>query len=310
MKNILLIIYSFVTFNSLGQVPINLVPIKIPNLEIPTLKKGEIVIKHKGYSLSYNEDYEQANWVAYELTADETKGIFKRTNKFVVDPMVSTGTADNNDYLHSDLDRGHLAPAGDMGWSAQSMAESFYYSNMSPQVPSFNRGIWEDGEELQRSWAVENKAIYIVVGPVLTKGLPTIGVNKVAIPQYYFKVILDYTSPGIKGIGLIIPNGDNGKPLKNYFVSIDSVEKFTGIDFFPALPDDQEKVIESTINLNEWTWGHTKQNPSIVEKTTLVQPKKSPNYDPVAVQCIAVTKKGTRCKKMTSNSNHKCNIHQ
>jgi endonuclease G len=310
MKKYLLLFFSCFSLYVCAQAPLNIIPAKISNLEIPTLKKGETVIKHKAYSLSYNEDYEQANWVAYELTAEETNGQFKRTNKFIVDPMVSTGTADNNDYLHSDLDRGHLAPAGDMGWSAQAMAESFYYSNMSPQVPTFNRGIWENGEEQQRAWARENKAVYIVVGPVLTKGLPTIGKNKVAIPKYYFKVILDYTLPSIKGIGLIIPNGENGKPLKSFFVSIDSVEKFTGIDFFPGLPDDHEKLIESRINLNDWSWGNNQSKANQPDEKSIKVLKPSSNSEIASVQCISITKKGTRCKKMTKNSNHKCEIHQ
>jgi len=181
---------------------------------------------------------------------------------------------------------------------------------MSPQVPTFNRGIWEDGEELQRSWAVENKAISIVVGPVLTKGLPTIGPNKVAIPKYYYKVILDYTLPNIKGIGLIIPNGNNEKQLKSYFVSIDSVEKFTGIDFFPGLPDDQEKLIESRVNLNEWSWGHTQTKVSQPEGKGKIITKSTPNSEIASVQCIGVTKKGARCKKMTKNINHRCELHQ
>lgn len=309
MKKILLILFSFSSIQLLAQAPLNFTPANISYLEIPTLKNGETVIKHKGYSLSYNEEYEQANWVAYELTAEETQGKFKRTNKFIVDPMVSTGTADNKDYLHSDLDRGHLAPAGDMGWSALTMAESFYYSNMSPQVPTFNRGIWEDGEKLVRSWAVKNKAVYVVVGPALSKGLSTIGPNKVAIPKYYYKVILDYTLPSIKGIALLIPNGELGKPLKSYFVSIDSVEKFTGIDFFPGLPDDQEKLIESRVNLNEWTWGHSQTKVSQPEEKVNTIIKSTLNAEISSVQCTGVTKKGARCRKMTKNPNHRCSIH-
>jgi endonuclease G len=310
MKKLLIIIYFGIVTNISAQAPLKITPVQIANLEIPALKKGETVIKHKAYSLSYNEEYEQANWVAYELTAEETQGNFKRTNKFIEDPLVSTGTADNKDYLHSDLDRGHLAPAGDMGWSAQSMAESFYYSNMSPQVPTFNRGIWENGEELQRAWAVENKSIYIVVGPVLTKGLPTIGPNKVAIPKYYFKVILDYNSPSIKGIGLLIPNGESSRSLKSFFVSIDSVEKFTGIDFFPGLPDDQEKLIESNVNLNEWSWGSSESKIKPSSENTIKTTKKAPNSEMASVQCIMVTKSGSRCKKMTKNTNHRCSTHQ
>ena len=113
------------------------------NIEIPAHPANEKLISHAGYTLSYNEKYEQANWVAYELTSAETNSLYNRTNQFLVDPKISTGSANNSDYAGSGYDRGHLAPAGDMGWSAQSMIESFYYSNMSPQVPSFNRGIWK-----------------------------------------------------------------------------------------------------------------------------------------------------------------------
>ena len=230
----------------------------IRNLEIPKLKPNEVVIKHHAYSLSYNEPYEQAKWVAYELTSDETNSTIKRSNKFIQDPLVKSGTADDQDYAGSGYDKGHLAPAGDMGWSASAMKESFYYSNMSPQVPGFNRGVWKRAEELVRSWAKEYKSIYIVTGPVLKSGLKTIGQDKVSVPKYYYKVILDYNASGIKGIGFIIPNASSQLLLQRFAVNIDSIEKVTGIDFFPLLPDTQEKKIESNLNINDWTWGKPK----------------------------------------------------
>ena len=196
--------------------------------------------------------HEQANWVAYELTKKETRGKFKRTNKFIADSSISTGSATSQDYKKSGYDQGHLAPAADMAWSKTAMKESFYYSNMSPQLPSFNRDIWKKLEEHVRDWAVDDKAVYVVTGPVLTEGLSTIGPNKVSVPKYYYKVILDYTLPEIKGIGFIMPNAGSKKPLKTYAVTIDSVEKFTGIDFFYRLPDDQEGVIEESMDTGAW----------------------------------------------------------
>lgn len=233
----------------------------IPNLEIPKTNPGDTIISHTGYSFLYNEPHEQACWVAYELTKEKTDKLFDRTDKFVPDPKVKTGTATNKDYAGSGYDRGHLAPAADMGWSSTAMAESFYYSNMSPQEPSFNRGIWKKLEELVRTWAIENDTIYIVTGPVLTDGLPTIGANNVSIPNYYYKVILDYSDPDIKGIGFIIPNTGSNEPLQHFAVSIDSVEKFTGIDFFPQLPDYQEELIEKTLCIPCWSWGYLKSEP-------------------------------------------------
>jgi endonuclease G, mitochondrial len=230
----------------------------IVNLEIPATGSGDRIIHHTGYSLVYSEPHEQAEWVAYTLTKEETARLYDRTDKFVPDPAISTGSANNADYSNSGYDRGHLAPAADMGWSQAAMAESFYYSNMSPQDKSFNRGIWKKLEELVRSWATEYDAIEIVTGPVLTNGLKSIGPDKVSVPNYYYKVILDYEEPDIKGIGFILPNAGSTEPLQHFAVSIDSVEKITGIDFYPALPDEQEKMIEKTLCIECWWWGRIK----------------------------------------------------
>jgi endonuclease G, mitochondrial len=228
--------------------------IPIANLELPKTLPGELVISHTGYTLSYNMTYKQASWVAYELTADETKSVVQRKDHFVPDPLLKSGSASNDDYKNSGFDKGHLAPAADMCYSFKTMDESFYLTNMSPQNPGFNRGIWSRLEEQVRQWAVDNKGLYIVSGGVLTNGLPTIGKNKVAVPKYFYKVILDYTEPEIKAIGFIIPNKSSQELLQHYAVTIDSVEKVTNIDFFYQLPDDQEEVIESKIDTGKWYW--------------------------------------------------------
>ena len=111
--------------------------------ELPKTLSGEQIIYHTGYTLSYNEKHEQANWVAYELTAQELAGTVKRKDSFKSDPMVKSESASLADYRKSGYDRGHLIPAADMKWSTTAMSESFYMSNMSPQSPSFNRGIWK-----------------------------------------------------------------------------------------------------------------------------------------------------------------------
>lgn len=230
----------------------------IINLEIPSTSSNDKIITHTGYSLLYNEAHEQANWVAYTLTKEETNKLYDRTDKYIQDPAVSTGSAKDADYSGSGYDRGHLVPAADMGWSSTSMAESFYYSNMSPQLPAFNRGIWKKLEELVRTWAVEYNSISIVTGPILTNALKSIGPDKVSVPKYFYKVILDYEEPDIKGIGFIIPNAGSSEPLQDFAVTIDSVEKVTGIDFYPALPDDQEKTIEKTLCISCWKWVRVK----------------------------------------------------
>ncbi|MBC7384347.1 MAG: DNA/RNA non-specific endonuclease [Bacteroidia bacterium] len=229
----------------------------IQHIEIPQTSTPYDVIYHTGYALHYNEQHEQADWVAYELNLDETVKLFERTNKFLADPKVSTGSASNIDYKGCGYDRGHLAPAADMSWSAQVVKESFYYSNMSPQVPAFNRGIWKRVEEQVRNWAIEYQSVYIVTGPVLSADLASIGPDKVSVPHYYYKVILDGHDPEAKGIAFIIPNLGSTLPLQYYAVTIDSVQKLTNIDFFPLIPDVQEKQIETTLCVACWNWDHT-----------------------------------------------------
>jgi len=224
-------------------------------LEIPKTKSEDEVISHAGYSFVYNEDHEQANWVAYLLTTDRTKSVVKRKDNFRPDPAVKTGTATVKDYKGSGFDRGHLAPCADMCWSFQTMDESFFFSNMSPQVPAFNQGIWANLEALVRNWAIEYDSLFIVTGPVLREGLPYIGENKVSIPEYYYKVILNYTSKRIEGIGFIMANEGSKQPLQNYAVTIDSVQKFTGINFYNKLPKALEKQIEDSLCISCWNWG-------------------------------------------------------
>ncbi len=225
-------------------------------LEIPEVTNPSAVIEHANYTLQYNEKFEQADWVAYELTAEEAEGDVKRSNDFKADPFVATGSARLEDYRKSGFDRGHLAPAGDMKFSADAMKESFYLSNMSPQRPGFNRGIWKELEEQVRKWAEENGSLYIVTGPVLNKdSYPVIGPDKVAVPEYFYKVILDYTEPGLKGIGFVLPNKKCDDGLENYACSIDRVEEITGFDFYPAIPDEEEEKIESEVNLSLWDMG-------------------------------------------------------
>jgi endonuclease G, mitochondrial len=219
---------------------------------LPAHGPRDEIVAHTAYTLKYDEKYEQADWVAYILTAERAAAKAPRKGNFRPDPDVPTGSATPEDYRGSGYDRGHLAPAADMKWSPRVQSESFYMSNMSPQVPAFNQGIWNDLEEQVRRWASENGELYIVTGPVLSGNLPTIGPDRVAVPRYYYKVVLDYHAPDFKAIGFIMPNAGSDQPLAAYAVTVDSVQSFTGIDFFPALPDSLERAIEGTIQPAQW----------------------------------------------------------
>ena len=228
-------------------------PYGFEELALPYCENTDDIVRHHGYSLLYSEPDEQALWVAYLLTSDETEGNYDRTDNFRADPDIKTGSAELSDYKGSGYDRGHLAPAADLKWSAESISDSFYLSNMSPQSPGFNRGIWKELENWVRKKAEKNFEIFVVTGPVLSGGpFIKIGRNNVSVPDYYFKVILDYFGPDKKAIGFILPNESSQKPLSEFSVSVDEVEDITGLDFFFMLEDDTESNLESRYAYSEW----------------------------------------------------------
>ena len=227
---------------------------------LPTSTTGAVV-HHKKYSLSYHEEYEQAEWVAHILTREELNMEWgERNDNFRPDPQIKTGSADLGDYRGSGYDRGHLVPAADMAYNAEAMDETFFLSNISPQSRNFNKGIWRELEELTRNWAKKYKKLYVVTGPVLTeepKGY--IGGNEVAIPTAFFKVLLDISEPELKGIAFVIPNEVSYEPLFKYATSIDKVEELTGIDFFPELISEELAAeLEGNFNIDLWEFSKRK----------------------------------------------------
>lgn len=225
------------------------------NLALGVPGKADTVIDRPGYALGYIEYHEQPAWVIYKLTrAEATTKAAKRTNRFVEDPEIPTGSATAADYRKSGYDRGHLAPAADMAFSARTMADSFFYSQMSPQRPQFNRGVWKDLEEQVRLFAIVEEEIYVVTGPILPKEKTiTIGPNQVTVPTHYYKVVYDLTPPQ-KMIGFIIPNDGSKRSLQDFAVTVDAVEAATGLDFFSLVPQPKQEQLESTISVKDWSW--------------------------------------------------------
>ena len=222
------------------QIPISLIP------------RQEQIIHHTGYIVSYNKDLKLPNWVSYELTREETKGKEKRSNRFITDPLVKGLIATNADYARSGYDKGHMAPAADMKWSPQAMEASFYFSNICPQHPQLNRRGWKKLEEKIRDWAIADSAIIIICGPIITKQPKTIGKNKVAVPQQFFKVVLSPFAKPMRAIGFLFNNRQAVEPLSTYAVTIDSIERLTNMDFFAPLPDEIENKIEAEANYFQW----------------------------------------------------------
>mgnify|MGYP005751061737 CR=1 FL=1 len=224
-------------------------------LEIPAPLKnsGELILKRTGYVVSYNTETKLPNWVAWHLTAERCTGNAKRQQKeFHEDEDVPTPRATDWDYYNSRFDRGHMCPAGDNKWSERAMHESFLFTNICPQNPNLNRGDWNEMENQCRKWAKEYGDVYIVCGPILYKGKhKTIGKNKVVVPEAFFKVVLCMNGMP-KAIGFIYKNEAGNRPKGDYVNSVDEVERITGIDFFPSLPDKTEQEVEKEANAADW----------------------------------------------------------
>lgn len=223
----------------------------VPENILPASTTGEVV-RHTYFVLSYSEDHEQAEWVAYELTRERlNKKWAERPNTFRPDPDVRTESATPRDYNGSGYDKGHLCAAADMAFDATAIDETFLMSNMSPQLRPFNGGIWRELEECTRDWARKFENLYVVTGPVLPQTpLGAIGFSKVTVPGAYYKVL--YAPEQHKAIAFVMPNEMSTKPVMDYAVSIDQVEKLTGLDFFPNLLKGLDEEIEGSLDKDAW----------------------------------------------------------
>ena len=215
------------------------------------------IVSHTYYTLSYSEDHEQAEWVYYVLKSNQLNSTVERKDNFRPDFKVKTSSAQLYDYKGSGYDRGHLAPATDMKYNNISMSESFFMSNMSPQSPSFNRGIWKKIEKQFRDWSYKYGELVIVTGPVLKgENYGFIGYNKVTIPKWYYKVAIDPSNYD-RNIAILVENKGSSASIKSFVVTIDYLEEFSGLDFFHNLSDKIEESFESSTHINLWDWNVT-----------------------------------------------------
>ncbi|MCX7605749.1 MAG: DNA/RNA non-specific endonuclease [Bacteroidia bacterium] len=215
---------------------------------------GCVRVRHRYYVLCYDEHHEQARWTVHILEGKRlSAGRVARTQDFRPDPYVTTGSAQLEDYRRSGYDRGHLVPAGDFKWDSVGMSETFYLSNMSPQLHEFNAGIWEEVESTVRRWAREKKRLVVYTGPVLDKNKDAIGLNRVTVPTAFYKVVYwleDEKAP--QAVAFLVPHAASRKSPVDFLVRVDSVEKITGIDFYAALPDSVEERIEGRWDRRFW----------------------------------------------------------
>jgi endonuclease G len=218
-------------------------------------ERGTLLCR-KGYALAHNPKNKTPDWVAEHLTKEKASAHMGRKNYFAPDPDLPKGErAELTDYKDSGFDRGHMAPAADMRWDMKAYKECFYLSNMVPQVgPGMNQGIWKNLEEKVRKWAITRGELYIYTGPIYDEppdALETIGDNEVAIPTHLYKIIYDPKRK--EAIAFLMPNEElETKNMPQYLVSVDKVEKETGLDFLSALNLAEQKRIESSKAVGLW----------------------------------------------------------
>ena len=218
-----------------------------------TTSSDTLVSYGNAFAVYFNSRHGIADCAAYELTRSELDGTAERSNKFMADPGVK-GCPLPSDYAGSGMDRGHLVPAGDLKWSQQAMRQSFLLTNVAPMRKALNVGGWAKLEEKVREWTQRDSALLVFTGPVVSNGDSTLAGGRVTIPSNYYKVVLAPCVRPVRAIAFIYPNGRSGGRLRQYAVSVDEVERRTGLDFFPYLPAEEQQRIESPVNLDAWLY--------------------------------------------------------
>jgi len=220
------------------------------NLDLGVPGHCDQIVERQGYAFGYSDWHKQPLWVQYRLTADEvTNAVASRTGRFAADRRVVGGSATPEDYTRSGYDRGHLAPAADFRFDGTAMRESFMMSNMSPQLPAFNRGVWKRLEEHVRTLAVQRGSLVVVTGPIFRTNTPVrvIGANRVRVPDAFYKALYAEDEPqGM--VAFVLPHEGTQAALCAFATNVDAVEEMTGLDFFSALPDGVETNLEMCVD--------------------------------------------------------------
>ena len=229
---------------------------KITNILIQRMPKGvpDKLIQRKAYTTSYNHESRTPNWVAWTLTREHTRGSLSRENeRFEEDREVKTPRATFQDYYSSRFDRGHMCPAGDNKWDEEAMTQTFLMTNICPQNHGLNKEDWNELEKQCRPWARRYGAVTIVCGPIFNSDAQPrfIGRNKVRVPDRFFKVVY-CAEPEPRTLAFIFHNSGKSQPWRQQLCTVDEVEALTGINFFPALPDNIENQIEAESILRDW----------------------------------------------------------
>jgi endonuclease G len=215
----------------------------------------------RGYVLAQDARLKVPLWVQYELSQSDLQGSADRSDDFRADTSIPFGSrAELTDYSSSGYDRGHMAPAADMVRSDRVMSESFFLSNMAPQVGiGFNRHIWANLEAAVRGWVEQRGALTVITGPVFAVdannvSYDVIGSSRVAVPSHFYKIVVDAGDPNsVEALAFMLPNERlTGRHYNEFLTRIDDIETATGLDFLSALPASVQNTVESNLAQNVW----------------------------------------------------------
>jgi len=200
-------------------------------------------ISRDGYSVIYDEQHKVPRAVWYELTAGVSHNSSRPSMKFMIDPHTRAGVT-HDDYTHTGYDRGHMAPSHAIGavHGPDAQRQTFYMSNVAPQYPQMNRVVWRNIEQhVFNVKAKRSGRVTVITGPVITEAPDTIG-SGISVPTYYFKIVAEHTEQGSKLFAVLVPNTKHIRTSDPdmWADSVDTVERFTGLDFFPGMVNELE----------------------------------------------------------------------
>lgn len=266
--------------------------VSVTGYEIPHLNDQNVYADHYvtmdgvqilNYALEWDNTKRHANWVAFTFDTTTSADNVKRTDAWSVDPKLPAEMqVQESDHKNDGFDKGHLCASEDRVYLKEANEQTFYYSNMLPQLNDFNGGFWGKLEARVQTWGrstadgVYDK-VYVTKGGTLNKllknfkgttvngGTPTTDANGftihgLACPEYYFMAVLSQKDDVFHAIAFLVPHKEgmtrnpSSDELKEYVVSVDKLEEETGIDFFCNLPDVLENEVEAAYNLNDWAW--------------------------------------------------------
>ena len=239
----------------------------VPNTSQPT---NYLLVKSQ-YALSYNNDTGTPNWVSWQLN-NSWLGSTAPQNNFQADTTLPSSfyQVSGNDYSASGFDRGQMVAPTDRTNTVSSNSSTFLMSNIIPQAPANNQGVWTNLETYLKSLVSQGKELYIISGGYGTCGTGSNGSKcsfpaatnpskTIKVPARIWKVILVLDKPGsgVSGvntstrvIAVDIPNTQvvGNTPWQNYRISVDTLEQRTGYNFLSAVPSTTQSVIEAKVD--------------------------------------------------------------